>query len=402
MAKKLKRDLTMEEQLARGPLDLPFLTLVLLLTGIGVIMVFSASYPTAIQEGASPFSYFIRQGLFAVGGVVIMFAVSKVNYQRFRWMSVFVLIGSIVLLVLVLIPGIGVNRGGAQRWIRALGPIPSFQPSEVAKVGVIMYFAARLSKRNQRKPLQFNRRSYLYGPAAFLERTGFFELVPYGLILLLVAFLMLREPHMSGTILILVGGASVLFASGINLFWPLTVGGVGAVALAIIMFFTPYMKGRLDTWFNPWADVSDKGYQITQSLMTIGSGGLLGVGLGKGRQKFSFLPESENDFIFSVVCEELGLLGACGILPLVALLVFRGFWIAIHARDRFGALLTVGIVMLLAVQVFLNISVVTNFLPTTGISLPFFSYGGTALIIQLVEMGMVLSVSRQVPAPKQG
>ena len=172
MAKKLKRDLTMEEQLARGPLDLPFLTLVLLLTGIGVIMVFSASYPTAIQEGASPFSYFIRQGLFAVGGVVIMFAVSKVNYQRFRWMSVFVLIGSIVLLVLVLIPGIGVSRGGAQRWIRALGPIPSFQPSEVAKVGVIMYFAARLSKRNQRKPLQFNRRSYLYGPAAFLERTG--------------------------------------------------------------------------------------------------------------------------------------------------------------------------------------------------------------------------------------
>ena len=401
MARKLKRDMTMEEQLARGPLDLPFLTLVLLLTGIGVIMVFSASYPTAITEDVSPTTYFVKQAIFAVGGTVIMLFVSKINYQRFRWMSVFVLIGSIGLLILVLIPGIGEAHGGAQRWIRAIGPLPSFQPSEIAKVGVIMYFAARLSKRNQRKPLQFNRRSYLYAPATLLERTGFFELVPYGAILLLIAVLMYFEPHMSGTILILVGGAAVLFASGINLTWPALMGGVGGVGLLTVIFFTPYMKTRMDTWLDPWSDVSDMGYQITQSLMTIGSGGLVGVGLGKGRQKFGFLPESENDFIFSVVCEELGLIGASVILLLFALLVVRGFWISIHARDRFGALLTVGITTLLAVQVLLNISVVTNLLPTTGISLPFFSYGGTALIIQLAEMGMVLSVSRQIPAPKQ-
>ena len=392
----------MEEQLARGPVDLPFLMLVVILTAVGAITVFSASFPTAINEGKDPAYYFIRQAGFGGFGLAIMFCISKINYQRFRWMSAFVLIISIILLVLVLIPGIGVVRGGARRWIRSIGPIPQFQPSEIAKVGVIMYFSARLSKRSQRKPLQFNRRSYLYAPASFLERTGLFELVPYGLILGLVTLLMLREPHMSGTILILVGGAAVLFASGINLFWPLLVGGLGAGALTLIGLFTPYMRDRLDTWLNPWGDVSDKGFQITQSLMTIGSGGLLGVGLGKGRQKFAFLPESENDFIFAVVCEELGLVGACVILFLFALLVLRGFWIAVHARDRFGALLTVGVTTLLAVQVFLNIAVVTNLLPTTGISLPFFSYGGTALMIQLAEMGMVLSVSRQIPASKQG
>ena len=398
---KRRRDLTVMQQLARGPIDIPFLMLVVILTAIGVLAVFSASYPTAMNEGLDPANYFIKQAGFGAVGLVAMFLISKINYQTFRGLSIFVLGISIVLLVLVLPFGYGKSTVGAQRWI-SLPIIGGFQPSEIAKVGVIMYFAARLSKRNTEKHKRLPPRHPLSGLHAWLDEKGVLEPIPYFLILGLVAVLMLMEPHMSGTILILVGGASVLFASGINLFWPLTVGGVGAVALAIIMFFTPYMKGRLDTWFNPWADVSDKGYQITQSLMTIGSGGLLGVGLGKGRQKFSFLPESENDFIFSVVCEELGLIGACVILLLFALLVFRGFWIAIHARDRFGALLVVGIVMLLAVQVFLNISVVTNFLPTTGISLPFFSYGGTALIIQLVEMGMVLSVSRQVPAPKQG
>ena len=145
-----------------------------------------------------------------------------------------------------------------------------------------------------------------------------------------------------------------------------------------------------------------KGFQTIQSLYAIGSGGLLGLGLGKSRQKFLYLPEPENDFIFSIVCEELGLVGATVVLILFALLIIRGYWIAIHARDRFGALLVVGFTTLLAVQVFLNIAVVTNFIPTTGISLPFFSYGGTALMIQLLEMGVILSVSRQIPAPKQG
>ena len=155
-------------------------------------------------------------------------------------------------------------------------------------------------------------------------------------------------------------------------------------------------------WHDPWLDMSDSGYQMVQSLIAIGSGGLLGLGLGKGRQKFLYLPEEHNDFIFAVVCEELGLIGACVIMLIFALLLLRGFWIALHARDRFGTLLVVGIMAHLGLQVFLNIAVVTGLVPATGISLPFFSYGGTALALQLVEMGIVLSVSRQIPAPRNG
>ncbi|CUP89703.1 Cell division protein FtsW [Flavonifractor plautii] len=169
----------------------------------------------------------------------------------------------------------------------------------------------------------------------------------------------------------------------------------------VVLMMSGYQSTRILVWQDPWAYPRDGGYQIIQSLYAIGSGGLLGLGLGKSRQKFLYLPEPENDFIFAIVCEELGLIGAGIVLILFALLVMRGYWIAIHARDRFGALLVVGITTLTAVQVFLNISVVTNLIPTTGISLPFFSYGGTALMIQLAEMGIILSVSRQIPAPRQ-
>ena len=233
-----------------------------------------------------------------------------------------------------------------------------------------------------------------------LDNIGFLELVPYGAILLIIALLMIKEPHMSGTILILAGGASILFAAGINLYWfILGLGGGGAV-LALIISKTDYMASRVALWKDPWIDARGKGYQTIQSLYAIGSGGLLGLGLGKSRQKFLYLPEPENDFIFSIVAEEMGYIGAAIVLILFALLIIRGYWLAIHARDRFGALLVVGITTLLAVQVFLNIAVVTNLIPVTGISLPFFSYGGTALVIQLVEMGVILSVSRQIPAPK--
>lgn len=398
----------MEEQLARGPVDLPFVMLVLLLTGIGVVMVFSASYASAMYDSKvaknDPTYYFVRQALFGLAGLAVMYLVSKLNYQAFRWMSIFILIGSIILLVLVLVPGLGQVRNNARRWIK-LPLIPQFQPSEVAKMGVIMYFAARLCKRNTEKPKRINPRSLWSGPITWLEQVGFFELIPYGLILLLVVILMKFEPHMSGTILILAGGAAVLFAAGIKLYWCLLGGGVAAVGLWFIITSTNYMTERIALWRDPWNDGMNglgKGFQTIQSLYAVGSGGLLGLGLGKSRQKFLYLPEPENDYIFAIVCEELGLIGACVILVLFALLVIRGYWIAIHARDRFGALLVVGITTLTAVQVFLNIAVVTNLIPVTGISLPFFSYGGTALIIQLVEMGIVLSVSRQIPAPKQG
>ena len=402
MARKHKRDLTMGEQLARGPLDLPFLMLVVLLTGVGVIMMFSASYVDALYELDNPTYYFMRQGAFAVLGLAVMYAVSRVNYQHLRWMSVLVLGASIFLLVLVKVPGIGSSGGGADRWIRAIGPLPRWQPSEAAKLGIILYFSARLSKRSTEKKRKFDRHKFSGRLLEFLDHIGFLELVPYGAILLVIAGLLLWEPHLSATILMLAIGASILFAAGIKLGWFAAGGTLMVAALWVVANATDYMADRLAIWQNPMSDPRGDGYQILQSLYAIGSGGLLGVGLGNSRQKYLWLPELQNDYVFPIVCEELGFIGAAMILILFALLIIRGYWLAIHARDRFGALLIVGITTQVAVQVFLNIGVVTNLLPPTGISLPFFSYGGTALIIQLVEMGIILGVSRQIPAPKAG
>ena len=396
----IRRDRTMEQQLARGPIDMPFLMLVVILTVIGVITVFSASYPTAIKEGAKATTYFTHQAIYAVMGFALMYAASRLNYQHYRWISILVLGAALILLVLVLIPGIHTNRSdGVRRWIRSIGPIPAFQPSEVAKLGVILFFSARMSRRQQVKHRQFDRRTLLGRSLQWLEDGDFFELIPYGVILLIIVLLMREEPHMSGTILILIPAAAILFAGGIKWRWVILGGGVVIVGLLSMM--TGYQSTRILVWKDPWAYPQDGGYQIIQSLYAIGSGGLFGVGFGQGRQKQLFLPEAENDFIFSVWCEEMGLVGACLVIFLFMLLILRGYWIALHARDRFGSLVTVGITTLMAAQVFLNISVVTNFLPTTGVSLPFFSYGGTALIIQLIEMGIILGVSRQMPVPKQ-
>ncbi len=406
---KAKRDLTLEEQWAKGPIDLPFLMLTLILLGFGLIMVFSASSATAYYEALSqhdPTYYIKRQFLFAVAGTAIMYLTSRLNYQQLRWMSVFILAASIILLILVLIPGLHTVRSdGVKRWIRSIGPIPAFQPSEIAKVGVVLYFSARLSKRDsdlkKKRPKKWDTRKLSGRFMVFLDNIGFLELIPYAAILLLILVLMKFEPHMSGTILILVAGASVLFASGVKLGWFVAGGSLMVAALTLIITTTDYMTRRIDLWRDPWSYPRDGGYQTIQSLYAIGSGGLLGLGLGKSRQKFLYLPEEHNDFVFAIVCEELGYIGAAVVLLLFALLILRGYWIALHARDRFGALLVVGIITLLAFQVFLNIGVVTNLFPVTGISLPFFSYGGTALMIQLMEMGIILSVSRQIPGPKQ-
>ena len=369
----------------RGPLDVPFLLLVLLLTGIGLIMLFSASFPSAYYETGNPAYYLIRQSIFAALGIAAMLVIGRINYERFRAVSKLLLLISIILLVLVLIPGIGTGRitHGAQRWIRSLGPIPQFQPSEVAKFGVILYFADSISKKKSRMATL---------------REG---ILPYGFILALLAGLMMLEPHFSGTVLLVGIGAVMMYVGGIRSYWVgIGLGGAGLVAYGFMSGMIKYNSSRIKIWLDPlnaeWMQGS--GYQIRQSLLAIGSGGLLGVGLGKSRQKFLFLPEEHNDFIFSIVCEELGLIGATLIMAIFALLIIRGYWIALHARDRFGSLLAVGVTTQIALQVFLNIAVVSNLIPNTGISLPFFSYGGTALAIQLAEMGVVLSVSRQMPA----
>ena len=375
-------------ELARGPIDLPFLVLVLLLTGIGLVMLLSASFPSAYYEtdGKNPMSYFIRQGVFAIMGLASMLLIGKINYQRFRGLAQPLLFLSIILLVLVLIPHnpIAITRNNATRWLGIPGTSLQFQPSEVAKVAVVLYFSDSISKKKDRM------RTFRYG------------ILPYAIILVVLAALVGLEPHLSGAILIMGAGAVLMLVGGIHWGW---VGGAAAAAgglLYVVLFVIGYNTSRIEMWHNPWADAQGKGYQLSQSLISIGSGGLLGVGLGRSRQKFLFLPEEHNDFIFAIVCEELGLIGTSIIMLLFAALILRGYWIALHARDRFGSLLVVGVTTLIALQTFLNISVVTGLLPTTGISLPFFSYGGTALSIQLAEMGIVLSVSRQMKPTKAG
>jgi len=403
VARKANRDLTVEEQLARGPVDLPFLMLVVMLVGIGLIVMFSASYAAAYYDEkiSSPLFYIQRQAIYAAAGLGIMYAVSRFNYQRLRWLSFPMLIVTFILLVLVLTP-LGVTINNAKRWLKLfLVAGPTFQPSEIAKVTVIIFFAARLSKRNTEKHKKYSKRSASGRILNFMDKIGLMELLPYIVVLGAVLLLVVKEPHMSGTILIMVGAGSVLFAGGISLAWFIGVGSLAVGGLALIIFTTDYMTSRVELWLDPWMDPQGKGFQTIQSLYSIGSGGLLGKGFGNSAQKFEFLPEPENDFVFSVAVEELGFVGGAVILILFMLLILRGYWLALHARDKFGSLLVVGIMVLLNVQVFLNIGVVTNLIPNTGISLPFFSYGGTALMIHLAEMGVVLAVSRQIPAPKK-
>ena len=372
----------------KGSMDIPFLLLTLLLTGIGLMMLFSASFPSAYYETGSAGYYFKRQAIFAAAGVVAMLVVGRFNYQRWRGAAKMLMVLAIFLLLLVIIPGVGITKNNATRWLGIDGVL-TFQPSEIAKLAVIVYFADSISKKKERM------RDLREG------------VLPYGVWLAVIAVLMLLEPHLSGTILI-VGTGAIMMAVGGMPAWLIGagVGGVAAAAWGFVALvdagIISYGASRINMWHDPWLDSSDDGYQMVQSLIAIGSGGLLGTGLGKGRQKFLYLPEESNDFIFSTVCEELGLIGASLILLVVALLLLRGFWIALHARDRFGTLLVVGVVSHLGLQVFLNVAVVTGLVPATGISLPFFSYGGTALLLQLVEIGLVLSVSRQIPAKREG
>ena len=375
-------------ELAKGPIDLPFCLLVLLLTAIGLVLLLSASFPSAYYEtdGPDPMHYFVRQGVFAAMGIAAMFLIGRINYQRFRGAAKLMLYLAIILLVLVIIPGnpIAVTRNNATRWI-GVGELFTFQPSEIAKMAVVLYFSDSISRKKDKM------------------HTTRYGIAPYLLIMGVIAVLMMLEPHLSGTVLILGTGAVLMLVGGINWAWVIAaVGGAGGVLFLMMSGIIQYGQSRIAMWQNPFIDPRGDGYQLSQSLIAIGSGGLLGVGLGKSRQKFLYLPEEHNDFIFAIICEELGLIGATIIMLLFAALSLRGYWIALHARDRFGSLLVVGVTTLIAMQTFLNIGVVTGLLPTTGISLPFFSYGGTALSMQLAEMGIVLSVSRQMKPTKAG
>ena len=369
-----------------GRMDLPFLLLTILLTVLGLVMLFSASFPSASYKQGDPAYFLKRQAIFALLGMAAMVVMSRMDYHRLRGMAKILMYVSIFLLALVLVPGVGIKENGATRWLGKVGVL-TFQPSEIAKLTIIVYFADSISKKKNLME------SFKYGVRPYLLTLAFFS------------GLMLLEPHLSGTILIVGTGVVLMIVGGIDKRW--AIGGIGSVAALGFTYVKlveagviSYGADRIRMWEDPWIDALDEGYQMCQSLIAIGSGGLTGVGLGKGRQKFLYLPEEHNDFIFAVVCEELGLIGAALVMLIFALLILRGFWIAL--QDRFGALLVVGIMTQISLQTFLNIAVVSGLVPATGISLPFFSYGGTALALQLFEMGIVLSVSRQIPAPRGG
>ena len=357
----------------RGMLDLPFLILTLLLVTIGVIMMFSASYARAYADEGNSAFYFWKQLRFALIGIAGMYAASRFNYQLWRPFSLFLAAGCFVLLLLT--PVIGFKEGGATRWIAVPG-LGSFQPSEVAKLAVVLLFANMIS--NFREKMN----SFQYG------------VLPFAGVLAVTAGLLALEPHLSATLIIGATGAVMMFLGGTPKKWFLIGFGVALVGAALYLAIFPYAAARLESWRDPFSDPSDSGLQLVQSLYAIGSGGLMGLGFGKSRQKYLYLPEEHNDYIFAIVCEELGFIGAVVIILLFVLLIVRGFLIAQRARDRFGTLVAAGLSTLLALQVFFNIGVVTNFLPSTGISLPFFSYGGTALMMQLGEMGIILNISR--------
>ena len=359
--------------------DTPFFLLVLLLLTMGVVMVLSASFPRAYYDpgnitGGNAAYYFVRQLLFALLGTGIMLLASKLPMGFYRRYSFPFLAFALALLMLV--PFVGVKVNGSRRWL-GIGGL-TLQPSELAKLAVILSFSVLICKMRGRM------KTFRYG------------ILPFASILLAIVGLLVLEPHFSASIIIIAVGGVMLFLGGVRLGWFIGAAAAAGSALAVLLAFFPYASSRITTWRDPFSSSSDEGYQIVQSLYSIGSGGLSGLGLGGSRQKFLYLPEEHNDFIFAVACEELGFIGAALILVLFALLILRGYWIALHCRERYDFLVCAGISTLLAIQVFLNVAVVTNLVPCTGISLPFFSYGGTALLIQLGEMGIILSASRTI------
>ncbi len=368
--KKIKRSFWQS-----GKLDIPFLSLVLILLSIGLIMLFSASYAYSDTNFGNSYHFISRQVVFAVVGVVIMLGVSKIDYHFYKKIAWLFYGSTLALLALLLVLPPMVEDSGVKRWF-AIGSF-SFQPSEFAKIAVVILFASWLSSN----PKKIKKARYIFAMLALLA-------IPCILVVL--------EPHLSATLLIFFIGIILLIVGGLPKIWILGgLGvGVGGGALAIATGLVSYGSDRIKYWLDPWSDPSGKGYQTIQSLLAIGSGGLMGRGIGQSRQKYLWVPEPHNDFIFAIVCEELGIIGALAVIVLFCALVWRGFTIAMKAEDSFGSFLAIGLTFHVGLQALLNILVVTNTIPNTGISLPFFSYGGTALIILLAEMGIVLSVSR--------
>ena len=365
----------------RQTVDIPFLVMVLGLLVLGLVMLYSASFAQSQYDTGytSSTRYLQNQGLCALIGLVAMFFFSRLPAKLWSSMAWVIYVAGIVLLLSVLLFGESVN--GAKRWINIAGI--QFQPSEIAKFSMILLLA-RLTK--------------LYGEDAAVFRNG---VLGFGCAMLGLLVPLALEKHLSAIMLMGMVGVVMMYIAGTRAKWLSAGAAAAAVFVLVYVSFMGYAGDRITAWLHPEQDPGDTGYQILQSLYAIGSGGLFGLGFGRSRQKYLYLPFQYNDYIFAIICEELGLFGALLIIALFSATIARGYWIALRARDRFSTVFAAGLVTLIAVQTILNLGVVTNLLPSTGIALPFFSYGGTALAVNLGEMGVILSISRHRNEPKR-
>ena len=362
--------------LTLGGMDIPFFAITIALMTIGLIMLFSATYPYALQNYGDSYYFVKRQLAFAVGGVAVMLLFSKINYTKLRKYIKWLFLGTLFLLVLVLF--YHTNFRDFKRWI-PLGPV-TIQPSDIAKFTIVVVLADYIAKHHKKmkKPIEGT-------------------VIPL-LIIALFCGLIYLEHHNSGMILVFLIGAVMMFCGGSD--WKLFALGAGLGAIVVVFVVTnpqtmmDYAGQRIVAWVDKDYEPLGARWQTNNSLYAIGSGGPLGVGLGNSKQKFLYVSEPQNDFIFSIVCEELGFVGAGIIILLYGLLFFRGVYIAMNTKDRFASLTVIGIVSQVAIQTIFNILVITDTIPNTGIALPFFSYGGTAILMLLGEMGVVLSISR--------
>ena len=357
-----------------GDIDYTFLFIVILLLAFGLVMLLSASAPEGNKLYGNSYYFFIKQFACAVVGLVGMGIISKINYNRYKSLVPKMMLICTILLVCVLIPGIGRSLNGSRRWLNT--PVIQLEPSEFMKPVIAMYFAKLIeSGKYDLRTLKGN--------------------LPYVGVLLVVTGLMLMETHLSGAIVIAGIGVSVMIAGGTPI-KPIIVSVIILVPILIIAVYlkSPERWSRVTSFLDPFQDIQNDSYQVAQGLYAIASGGIFGLGLGQSVQKYSYLPEPYNDYIFAIVCEELGLIGAAVVIILFAVLIIRAVKIAINAPDTYSTLVAIGIAAQLAIQTILNIGVATSSVPNTGVALPFFSYGGTAILTLLLEMGILLNISR--------
>lgn len=361
----------------KGTPDYFFLAIVIILLAYGIMMLFSAGSAKAYSDYGDVL-YFVKNQLLGIGmGAVGMYLASKIDYHIYGGKIAELLYGGCTVLLILVVVGLGTTVNGATRWLFG------FQPSEIAKIAIIILFSYKLSQPSGQKNLKKFKKGFL----------------PYLVLLGIYVILLALEPHFSCIILIGLTAMLLLFVAGAPLKYFIEIAVPAVIGIVVLIMIEPYRMARVMTFFDPFADMQGSGWQIAQSLYAIGSGGIFGVGLGQSRQKFLSLPEPHNDFIFSVLSEELGLIGATLLIILFILLLVRGIKIAAKAPDMFGMLLVVGIVGIVTLQALINIAVVTASIPVTGMPLPFFSYGSTALSITMTEMGIVLNVSRQSKLP---